>query len=148
MVKDKDLAQDLTQEVFVKAFLKINTLQSKRSFADWLYQVTYIHDINYFRKNKKKIKKQELEENHDYLGHNSQKDNDANAIFEFKVAQLSLVLDTIKHEEKVILLLKYQDHLSIQEIATMQNRTESEVKMKLKRSIDKAKEIKNNRFYE
>lgn len=147
MVKDKDLAKDLAQEVLVKAFLKINTFQNKSSFAAWLYQVTYTYCIDYFRKNKKNIE-QELEENQDYSGNNSAIEDNENEILEIKVEQLSLVLEALKPEEKVILLLKYQDDLSIQEIAAMQNTTESAVKMKLKRARDKAKEIKNNTFYE
>lgn len=52
MVKDLTLAQDLTQDIFVKAFTKLNTFQVKSSFGTWPYQVTYTHCMDYIRKNK------------------------------------------------------------------------------------------------
>ncbi|MDB9882843.1 RNA polymerase sigma factor [Bacteroidia bacterium] len=61
MVKDLTIAQDLTQDILVKAFTKLNTFKGTSSFSTWLYQVAYTHCIDYIRKNKK-IYKEELEE--------------------------------------------------------------------------------------
>jgi len=61
MFKEYNLAQDLTHDVLVKAFLKLNTFNKKSSFGTWIYQVTYTYCIDYIRKNKN-VFKEELEE--------------------------------------------------------------------------------------
>ena len=39
-VKDKDIAEDLTQEVFIKAFKKLDGFQGKSSIKTWLYKIS------------------------------------------------------------------------------------------------------------
>ena len=39
IVKDSDLAQDIAQEAFMKAYLKIGTFEGRSQFKSWLYQI-------------------------------------------------------------------------------------------------------------
>ncbi len=54
-----------------------------------------------------------------------------------KVEKLKVALELISPEEKMILLLKYQDYLSIKEIENALGIGESAVKMRIKRAKDK-----------
>ncbi len=45
-------AQDLTQEIFVKVYRKINSYDSRAKFSTWLYRVTVNHCISFKRKEK------------------------------------------------------------------------------------------------
>ena len=54
-----------------------------------------------------------------------------------KVEKLKVALELISPEEKMILLLKYQDYLSIKEIESALGIGESAVKMRIKRAKDK-----------
>ena len=54
-----------------------------------------------------------------------------------KVDKLKVALELISPEEKMILLLKYQDFLSIKEIESVLGLGESAVKMRIKRAKDK-----------
>jgi len=51
MTGDYHLAQDLTQETFVKAFRSSNTFKGKSKFSTWLYRIAVNVTIDYQRKN-------------------------------------------------------------------------------------------------
>lgn len=52
-IHDKMLAEDLTSEVFVKVYEKLNTYDETKRFNTWLYNVALHHLIDYLRKEKK-----------------------------------------------------------------------------------------------
>jgi RNA polymerase sigma-70 factor (ECF subfamily) len=66
----------------------------------------------------------------------SESENDY-SFHQMKVDNLKKALELISPEEKMILLLKYQDYLSIKEIENVLDISESAVKMRLKRAKDK-----------
>jgi RNA polymerase sigma-70 factor, ECF subfamily len=43
-------AEDLSQEVFVQVFRKLNTFRGESSFTTWLHRLTVNHVLMYFRK--------------------------------------------------------------------------------------------------
>ena len=45
--KDADEAKDLTQDVFLKLFVKLASFKEKSKFSTWLYAFTYNHCVNY-----------------------------------------------------------------------------------------------------
>jgi RNA polymerase sigma factor (sigma-70 family) len=142
MVKDLTIAQDLAQDILVKAFTKLNTFQGKSSFSTWLYQVSYSHCIDYIRKNKN-IYKEELEE--DKFQDVKSEDHDIDdvhdkVLLEMKIEDVRKILGELKAEERSLILMKYQDDMSIQDLSEMFNLSISAVKMKLKRTRDKVKE--------
>ncbi|WP_435264290.1 RNA polymerase sigma factor [Tenacibaculum sp. nBUS_03] len=58
-------------------------------------------------------------------------------LFELKSEKLAKVLEMIPPSEKIILLMKYQDDMSIKEISGVLELGESAVKMRLKRAKEK-----------
>lgn len=140
--KDADEAKDLTQDVFLKLFVKLASFKGKSKFSTWLYAFTYNHCVNYVTRNTaKKFEKQSV----DYAAiENLSEDEDDNSFLEMKVDRLKIALELISPEEKMILLLKYQDFLSIKEIGTALEIGESAVKMRLKRAKDKLKTVYTN----
>jgi RNA polymerase sigma-70 factor (ECF subfamily) len=49
-VKDKSIAEDILQEVFIKIHSKIDSLQEGRKVKAWLFQITRNTIIDYYRK--------------------------------------------------------------------------------------------------
>lgn len=137
-------AEDLTQDVFLKLFVKLRTFKGKSKFSTWLYAFTYNHCVNYVnRNNSKKIEKQSVDTEHlseDY----SYTEEDDCTINELKTEKLKEAIELISPEEKMILLLKYQDFLSIKELAEILELGESAVKMRLKRAKDKLINVYND----
>ncbi|WP_435413336.1 RNA polymerase sigma factor [Psychroserpens mesophilus] len=119
--KDEDEAKDLTQDVFLKLFVKLASFKGKSKFSTWLYAFTYNHCVNYVTRNTENISEEPNDE-----GFN-----------EMRLDKLKQALELVSPDEKMILLLKYQDNLSIKEIESVLDIGESAVKMRIKRAKDK-----------
>jgi len=144
--KDEDEAKDLTQDIFLKLFVKLASFKGKSKFSTWLYAFTYNHCVNYVTRNTaKKIEKQSVDytdvENIESL---YEDDEDDSSFLAMKVDKLKIALELISPEEKMILLLKYQDFLTIKEIEDVLEIGESAVKMRIKRAKDKLVNVYNN----
>jgi RNA polymerase sigma-70 factor (ECF subfamily) len=57
---DADLAQDFTQETFVRAFAKLHEFQGRSAFSTWLHSITVSVSLNGLRK-VKRIRQREVE---------------------------------------------------------------------------------------
>ncbi|NNE32032.1 MAG: RNA polymerase sigma factor [Winogradskyella sp.] len=139
-----DEAKDLTQDVFLRVFVKLASFKGKSKFSTWLYAFTYNHCVNYVTRNTaKKIEKKSI--NSDRI-ENIGEDVDSTSEFkQMRVEKLKKVMELISPEEKMILLLKYQDNLSIKELSEALDIGESAVKMRLKRAKEKLI-IKYNKY--
>lgn len=135
MLKDETLAKDATQEIFTKVFLKLSTFGEKSKFSTWLYSVTYNYCIDYIRKQRKELAlfTHESEELPDI-----EEEEGDEQLMEMEVGRLRKVLELIPPGDKAILLMKYQDELSIREISEAIDKSESAVKMQIKRAKVKA----------
>lgn len=142
--KDEDEAKDLTQDVFLKLFVKLSSFKGKSKFSTWLYAFTYNHCVNYVTRNTaKKIEKQSV----DYtdVENISEEPNDE-AFNDMRLDKLKQALELVSPDEKMILLLKYQDNLSIKEMESVLDIGESAVKMRIKRAKDKLLTVYNKNF--
>jgi RNA polymerase sigma-70 factor (ECF subfamily) len=62
MVKDRDDAEDIAQEAFVKAYLQLNKYNSEKSrFSTWLYKIATNLALDYLRKQKRKMNVDDVE---------------------------------------------------------------------------------------
>ena len=134
-------AQDLTHDIFIKIFINLKTFKGESKLSTWIYSVTYHFCISYI--NKKKSSKVSFSDEilngaieKDLLDEESDKE-----LFEIKYTRLQEILKLLQIDEKMILLMKYQDDLSIKDIAGMLNLNESTVKMRLHRAKKKVLEL-------
>ncbi|WP_378179866.1 RNA polymerase sigma factor [Aquimarina sp. SS2-1] len=142
--KNEGEAQDLTQDLFLKLFTKLNSYKGRSKFSTWLYSFTYNFLVNY----KKRDHSKKLSERWERLNKNdhhlaSEEDIDEEDLFELKSSNLEKALELIEPADKAILLLKYQDDISVKEIQAILNIGESAVKMRLKRAKIKLVEAHN-----
>lgn len=142
--KHDDEAEDLTQDIFLKLFVKLKTFKGKSKFSTWLYSFTYNHCVNYVnRSTAKKIEKQSVDTDNLKDEHYGSQEQDDADIQKLKVEKLKEALEKISPEEKMILLLKYQDSLSIKDLCGVLDIGESAVKMRLKRAKEKLVNVYN-----
>jgi RNA polymerase sigma-70 factor, ECF subfamily len=50
--RDKGQAQDVLQEVFIKAYLHLNDYDTSLPFSSWIYRIAHNETISHFRKEK------------------------------------------------------------------------------------------------
>ena len=136
--KSKVEAEDLTHDIFIKLFVKLDTFKGNSKFSTWLYSFTYNFCVNYVQRNAYKNKEEVKEV---VIKEDSALEISDDEILNIKADKLKKVLAAIDPKEKMILLLKYQDDMSIKEIAETLDIGLSAVKMRIKRAKDHAMEV-------
>jgi RNA polymerase sigma-70 factor (ECF subfamily) len=139
--KNEDEAKNLTQDAFLKLYVRLASFKGNSKFSTWLYAFTYNHCVNYVTRNtSKKFEKQLVScKNIENLS----EEEDENSFLTMEVDKLKVALELISPMEKMILFLKYQDNLSIKEIENVLGIGESHVKMRIKNAKNKLITIYN-----
>ena len=136
-VKNKDDALDLVQEVAYQSFKKIGTLKNPEYLKTWLMKITINCALNLLNTNKKVIP---LSLGFEVL--TGAEDEDIALTL-----SLQELIDTLKEDEKSIILLKYYDDRTLKEISEILEIPLGTAKSILYRALDKlrqnAKEVGN-----
>lgn len=130
LLKDKTLAHEFANDILAKAFEKLTRVKKTSAFSSWLYVLATNYCIDYLR-NKKKLHYpswNKANEIPDIV------DESSEMLHELNYEDLLLVMDKIHPEEKALILMKYQDDLSLKEIGKSLRITEDAAKMRLKRA--------------
>ena len=134
-VKDRDAAEDLAQEILIKVFTELDHFRSEAKFSTWLFAIIHHTCVDYLRRNKKSVRKVLTVKLADSLGEWL---DDNEELDEVKTIELmDALLEQLSPEDKLILLLKYKEKHSIQDIVLAMHLSESAVKMRLKRAREK-----------
>ena len=135
--KNKEEAEDLTHDVFIRLFVKLKTFKGNSKFSTWLYSFTYNFCVNYVQRNTHKKNEKVTVVTDKIKEEDESQDIDDAQLFELKSEKLGKALSLIDVKEKMILLMKYQDDMSIKEISETLVIGESAVKMRIKRAKQK-----------
>jgi len=145
LLKNEAAAQDAAQDIFLKIFLNLAKFNKKSRFSTWVYSITYNYCIDHLRRKKKeKTVLTDDENDKDPV----MEEIDDKEILEMEIERLSFILDKIPEDDKSVLLMKYQADMSIKEISEAFDKSESAIKMKLKRAKNKVRKLYNESFYE
>jgi RNA polymerase sigma factor (sigma-70 family) len=145
-VKEEASAEDLTHDIFMKLYLNLSSFKQKSKFSTWLYSITYNFCIDHIRKKQKEkwvdIDENESDEVKDYMV------DSIEDMSHIAVDRLSNLLEKIKTDEKMILLMKYRDDMSIKDIQSVLKISESAVKMRIKRAKEKIQSLYHIQYKE
>ena len=134
MLKSEVKAEDATQEIFIKVLLNLSRFSGKSKFSTWLYSITYNYCIDEIRKEAKDPVVLLDEKSDADITDEGSTDHE---ILEMNIFRLREVLDLLNAEDRRILLMKYQDELSIKEICEIFSKSESVIKMKILRAKER-----------
>ncbi|RME97776.1 MAG: sigma-70 family RNA polymerase sigma factor [Bacteroidetes bacterium] len=140
MLGDTAQAKDAAQEVFMKIFLNLARFNAKSKFSTWVYSITYNYCIDYIRRHKKQqaVFSDDLERAPDLV----EDEISDKVLLELEYEQLNDVLQQLQASDRAILLMKYQDGESIKDIAAHFGKTESAIKMQIKRAKERARKLR------
>ena len=137
-VKEASIAEDLTHDIFIKVYLNLGRFKQKSKFSTWLYSITYNFCVDYVRKKQK----DNVVDMEDKEGEIAGRDIDtADDLDHIALDRLTELLEQLKPEDKLILLMKYRDDMSIKDIQIAFDISESAVKMRIKRAKEKLKSL-------
>jgi RNA polymerase sigma-70 factor (ECF subfamily) len=131
--KNRERAEDFTHDIFIRVVTKLSSFREQAKFSTWLYSVTYNYCMDQLRSPKQK----EVYSDDPYETLTDYADNGDADIAEMEAQRLNQALDYLTADERGLLMMKYQDDISIREIADGQKMTESAVKMRLMRAKEK-----------
>ncbi|PKR77554.1 RNA polymerase sigma factor SigW [Halalkalibacillus sediminis] len=139
-------AQEIAQETFFKAYKNIHTFKKQKKFSPWLYRIATNLAIDYMRKKKpisildNEIKGSEQLTMLDQIESNEPSPDQA---FEKKATNEELQYHLLQLPEKyrAVIVLRYIQELSLQEIADILDLPLGTVKTQIHRGRDVLKKI-------
>ena len=133
-VKDKDLAENITQETCVEVMNTISNLRDPLAFNSWVRRITYHQCTRYFKKRKDVL----VDENEDgeTIFDTLQDDNIEDLpqeIAERKDLQdiIKEMLYSLPEEQRSAMMMYYFEEMSVKEIAEVQEVSEGTIKSRL-----------------
>ncbi len=133
MTRDRDVSQDITQEVFYKA-IKYRNSYKRGKFSSWIYTIARNIFSDHYQKQKNK------DQRLDDIQYKTE-EQDANSIEDNEVKeQLHLALQQLGQSDKELIIMNRYQGIKYQEIAEIIGSTEGAVKTKVHRAIHKLKE--------
>ena len=135
ITRDEVNAEDLAQEVFVKAFFALRSFERRSSFRGWLQRIKVHHCLNHMRKQKGKTHfaiDNESVEGHPQFAIAARSTSVLETLSEGD--HIATTLDRIPDTLRIPLVLCDVDEMSYEEIAADLGISLSAVKMRIKRA--------------
>lgn len=126
-------AEDLTQEVFVKAFQALKSYKKDASFSTWLYRIAINQSLSFIRKNKRQSIFNSIEDLFRFDTSNNQTP-ETDAINKEKSKLIKEAVDSLPENQKIAFTLSKYDELKQAEIAAIMMLKEGAVESLLQRA--------------
>ncbi|MFC1913651.1 RNA polymerase sigma factor [Chloroflexota bacterium] len=128
-IKDEMAAQDLTQEVFIKAWKAMSSIRGEgKTFQSWLYRIARNHLIDYLRGTKKSssLDRENLPEI---------SDPKPEVGTELERRELLKTIDCLPDNQKQVIILKFLEGQNNQEIAGIMGKREGAIRVLQMRAL-------------
>lgn len=128
---DTFLAQDIVQEIYIQALRKINDLKNPSVFIAWLNQIAFHVCYHTCQKNNSQyglVSDQMLFSIYD---EKIERNPEAHVVQQWERTALQLAIDDLPATEKQIIIMKYYNKMTIEDIASALNISRSTVKRRL-----------------
>ena len=136
MTKNKEEAEEVSKDTFIKAFKNLSNFKGDSKFSTWLYRICYHTTLDAIKKNKKNNYTFEINE----VTYN-QIQSVETILQGIERKERSVIMDKclmkLPDEERSILWMFYYDELSLKEIIEVTNLSEANLKVKLHRARKK-----------
>lgn len=138
--KNREDAEEISQDTFIKAYRYLNNFQRTSKFSTWLYTIVYNTSMTFLRKKNLDTLSLDQEEHSIIIEHKLQgtKNN-----FAEKASQsfyINKAIEQLSSEDGNIITLFYNAEQSLQEIAQITGLEANTVKVKLHRARHRLKE--------
>lgn len=124
-VHNEDDAMDIVQEGAYKAILHADALRKEEYAGTWIYRIMMNEAVNFVRKNRRDYT--EVEEDM------------ATVEDRYQDFDLRKAIDALSEEERAIIILRFFEDLTIEQVAQVLQKNVSTIKSRLYRILDKLK---------
>lgn len=136
IVKNREDAEEVAQDSFIKAYQKLDGFEGKSKFSTWLYTIAYRNALTKVRK-----KKLETTDIDSYVLDNHKDDHDFPQLEAIKNGEqqkyVRKAIDNLGETDSLLITLFYLHDNSIEEIQEITEMSQSNVKVRLFRARKK-----------
>jgi RNA polymerase sigma-70 factor (ECF subfamily) len=138
--KNREDAEEIAQDCFVKAYRALGTFKQTSKFSTWLYTITYTTAMTFLRK--KNLDTASIDDNEHVLQvANAGTDFDGRAVERKSgYAYLNRAIDLLLPDDAAIITLFYKGEQSLEEIGEALGMEANTVKVKLHRARQRLKD--------
>lgn len=130
-VRDRELARDLAQETFIRAYQRLNQFDSSRRFGPWLFRIGVNLTLDYLRKRRRNgwirlfsDRRSPIDRSPDPGMPDPRKALDLEQ-------EVRLVLDAMPEKYRTVLILRDMENFSSSEVSAIIHRKEATVRWRL-----------------
>lgn len=135
MTMDRELAEDLTQNVFLRIIKYRNSYREGNKFQSWIYQVARNVFSDHYQAHKNRFSDfVDVEKVSDHIGNDDSEEQDE------KEQLLHRSMARLTEEQRELLVLTRFQQLKYEEVATIMDTTVANIKVKVHRAILKLRE--------
>lgn len=124
MTRQHETAEELAQDVFVRAFEKIGSFHFKSRFFSWIYRIAVNTAISHNKRERRYVSAEHFPEQGARQGEKIQEEKERNEL-------LYAAIDRLKDKYRSVIVLCYFEQLSYAEIAEIVDVPEKKVKSRL-----------------
>ena len=140
-VRSRSDAEDISQDVFLKAFQKISTVKDAARFRGWLFSIA-LNRIRDFQRKKRfrslfKVEEENIDSQPPVETESDELEALEHVLKEDFWRQIRAMLDKLSKMEREVFLLRFFDQLNLNEIAGVMKKNESTIKTHLYRALAK-----------
>ena len=138
-VRDKMTAEDIVEEVFVKAWKAIATCKGKsQTFSAWLYRIAHNHVVNTLRRMNKRVSLESVEMETETLIEVTNPEQEVEA--KLAKQELSEAMTCLSQNQRQVIILKFIEDLDNREIAQILGKREGAIRVLQMRALSKLRQ--------
>jgi RNA polymerase sigma-70 factor (ECF subfamily) len=141
MTGSREDADDLTQETFIRVYQNLRRYDRSRKFFTWLYTISINLIRNHLKKNARDVS--HLAANSSSLEHQVQghESGEGDMLSNDRMIRLQQVIRNLPVDLREVIILKFVQDLTFEEVANVTGDSVSAVKMRIYRGLEKMKQM-------
>lgn len=141
MTGSREDADDLTQEIFIRAYQQLQRFDQSKKYFTWLYTVGINLIRNHLKKNARNVS--HLAAVGSALEHHKQEDGrgEGDRLSDDRMIRLEKIIQQLPVDLREAIILKFVQDLTFEEVAAVTGDSLSAVKMRIYRGLEKMKQM-------
>jgi len=124
-------AEDLTAQVFLKAYEDLPRYRNRSRFSAWLFAIAHARVVDHYRRQRRNVPLEAIEQVPGALDLSDQ------AARKDEIRQVAGLLHTLPEDEQELIRLRFMAELSYHEIGLILDRSEEAVRKSISRLLDR-----------
>jgi RNA polymerase sigma-70 factor (ECF subfamily) len=122
VVKDRDLAEDMVQDAYMKAFEKLSTLKDHAQFYPWLKRIALNNALNHFERAKRVMDVENEDDESSFFERIPAGESPEELLVKEELKRyVRHFVDALPDKLRVVIVLREVEDLSYEEISEMMN---------------------------